>query len=186
MDRKRLLELIRERAYEKKKVVLSSGRESDFYVDCRQVTLNSEGAYLVGSAIYNLLNSKGEKIDAAGGLTLGADPIVTSVAVISHIRGNPIQSFIIRKEAKKHGTGAWIEGRKNLTEGMKVAILEDVVTTGASTLKAIERARSIGLDVRRVICLVDRNEGGADAIRESGFNLEAIFLREEIEGKDNP
>jgi orotate phosphoribosyltransferase len=182
MDRKRLLKLIREKGYEKKKVVLSSGRESDFYVDCRQVTLNSEGAYLVGSAIYSLLNSKGDKVDAVGGLTLGADPIVTSVAVISHIRGNPIQSFIIRKEAKKHGLGAWIEGTKNLTEGMNVAILEDVVTTGGSTLKAIDGAKSIGMDVRRVICLVDRNEGGADAIRDAGYNLEAIFLREEIEG----
>lgn len=184
MDRKRLLVLIREKAYEKKKVVLSSGRESDFYVDCRQVTLNSEGAYLVGSTIYHLLNSKGDKVDAVGGLTLGADPIVTAVAVLSHIRGNAIQSFIIRKEAKKHGMGAWIEGTKNLTEGMKVAILEDVVTTGGSTLKAINGAKSIGLDIRRVICLVDRNEGGADAIRDAGFDLESIFLREEIEGEE--
>ncbi len=182
MTRKRLLELIREKAYEKRKVILSSGRESDFYVDCRQVTLNSEGAYLVGATIYSMLNAKGEKVEAVGGLTLGADPIVTSVAVISHIRGNPIHSFIIRKEAKKHGTGAWIEGTRNLTEGMKVAILEDVVTSGASTLKAIDGAKSIGLDVCRVICLVDRNEGGADAIRDAGYGLEAIFLREEIEG----
>lgn len=182
MNRERLMKLIREKAYEKKKVILSSGRESDFYVDCRQVTLHSEGAYLVGSIIYDMLNSKGEKVEAVGGLTLGADPIVTSVAVISHIKGNPLQSFIIRKEAKKHGTGAWIEGTKNLTEGMKVAILEDVVTTGGSTLKAINGAKSIGLEIGRVICLVDRNEGGADAIRGAGYELETIFIREEIEG----
>lgn len=186
MERKRLLELIREKSYEKKKVVLSSGRESDFYVDCRQVTLNSEGSYLVGKIMYDLLNAKEEKVQAVGGLTLGADPIVTAVAVISHIRGTPIHSFIIRKEAKKHGTGAWIEGTKNLVEGMKVAILEDVVTTGASTRKAIEGARSIGLVVQRVICLVDRNEGGADAVRELGYDLEAIFLRDEIEGMEKP
>lgn len=181
MMRERLLELIREKAYEKRRVVLSSGKVSDFYIDCRQVTLNSEGSFLVGSLIFKLIcQGKDGEIGAVGGLTMGADPMVTSVSLISHIEGNPVESFIIRKEAKKHGTGLWIEGTKNLYQGMGVAILEDVVTTGASTIKAIERAKDFGLEVKRVFALVDRNEGGKEAILHAGYNLESLFIKEEI------
>ncbi|HEY5765978.1 MAG TPA: hypothetical protein VIS30_08085, partial [Candidatus Deferrimicrobiaceae bacterium] len=120
--------------------------------------------------------------EAVGGITLGADPIVTAVSLTSALRGNPVPAFIIRKEPKKHGTAQWLEGTKNLSPGMKVAIVEDVVTTGASTMRAIERAQGFGLVVSRVLCIVDRNEGGAEALAEKGFRLEAMFLREEIEG----
>ncbi|RMG60258.1 MAG: orotate phosphoribosyltransferase [Deltaproteobacteria bacterium] len=183
-ERERLRKLIQELAYEKGEVILASGKKSDFYVDCRQVTLHSEGGYLVGSVILDMLTKGGEPVEAVGGLTMGADPMVTSVSVLSHIRGVPLHAFIVRKEAKKHGKGAWIEGTKNLREGMKVAILEDVVTTGGSTLKAVEKAEEFGLKVERIICLVDREEGGRENIEKAGYRLESVFTRKEITGEE--
>src|SRR5512135_2791147 len=157
-DRERFLALLRAKSYERRKVILTSGRESDFYIDCRQSTL-----------------------DAEGGITLGADPIVTAVSLTSALRGWPVPAFIIRKEPKKHGTGQWIEGTKNLRPGMRVAILEDVVTTGGSTIRAIERAVLSELVVARVLCLVDRNEGGSEAVAAAGYRIEPMFLREDVE-----
>ncbi len=179
-DRERFLAILKEKSYEKKRVVLSSGRESDFYVDCKQATLDAEGAVLTGRLVYGMLE-KGEMPEAVGGITLGADPIVTAVSLTSALRGNPIPAFIIRKEPKKHGTSQWVEGMNNLRPGMRVAIVEDVVTTGASTLRAIERAGGAGLVVSRVLCLVDRNEGGAEFIAEKGYRLEAMFTKEDVE-----
>jgi len=179
-DRRRLLSLLKEKSYEKRKVILSSGRESDFYIDCKQTTLDAEGAVLTGRLFCEMLE-KGERPEGVGGITLGADPIVTAVSLTSALRGWPIPAFIIRKEPKKHGTAQWIEGTKNLLTGMKVAIVEDVVTTGASTLKAIDRALESGLSVSRVLCLVDRNEGGAQTLTERGYLLEAMFLKEDVE-----
>jgi orotate phosphoribosyltransferase len=106
---------------------------------------------------------------------------VTAVSLTSALLGKPIPAFIIRKEPKKHGTAQWVEGTKNLKQGMRVAIVEDVVTTGASTLRAIERAEDAGLSVSRVLAIVDRNEGGADTITEKGYRLEAMFLKEDVE-----
>ncbi|MEW6720650.1 MAG: orotate phosphoribosyltransferase [Thermodesulfobacteriota bacterium] len=179
-DRNRFLSILREKSYEKRKVVLSSGKESDFYIDCRQTTLDAEGAVLTGRLFCAMLEV-GERPEAVGGITLGADPIVTAVSITSAMRGWPVPAFIIRKEPKKHGTAQWIEGTKNLRPGMRVAILEDVVTTGASTLRAIERAALSGLVVARVLCLVDRNEGGAEAVAAAGFRIEPMFLKEEVE-----
>src|SRR3972149_3494516 len=168
-DRERFLAILREKSYERKKVILSSGRESDFYIDCKQATLDAEGAVLTGRG------------PSVGGITLGADPIVTAVSLTSALRENPIPAFIIRKEPKKHGTSQWVEGMKNLLPGMRVAIVEDVVTTGASTLRAIERAEGAGLVVSRVLCLVDRNEGGAEFLAEKGYRLEPMFRKEDVE-----
>jgi orotate phosphoribosyltransferase len=179
-DRKRFLAILKEKSYEKRKVVLSSGRESDFYIDCKQSTLTAEGAVLCGRLFFEMLE-KGEWPEAVGGITLGADPIVTAVSLTSALRGRPIPAFIIRKEPKKHGTAQWVEGTKNLRPGMKVAIVEDVVTTGASTLRAIERAEDAGLSVSRVLAIVDRNEGGAETIAGRGFRLEAMYLKEDVE-----
>ena len=179
-DRRRFLSILKEKSYEKRKVILSSGRESDFYIDCRQTTLDAEGALLTGRLFCAMLEA-GERPEAVGGITLGADPIVTAVSLTSVLRGWPVPAFIIRKEPKKHGTAQWIEGTKNLREGMRVAILEDVVTTGASTLKAIERAVLSGLVVTRVLCLVDRNEGGAEAVAGAGYRVEPMFLKEDVE-----
>lgn len=179
-DRRRFLTILKEKSYEKRRVILSSGRESDFYIDCKQTTLDGEGAVLTGRLLCDML-AKGEAVEAVGGITLGADPIVTAVSLTSALRGAPVPAFIIRKEPKKHGTAQWIEGTKNLREGMKVAIVEDVVTTGASTLKAIDRAVESGLVVTRVLALVDRNEGGAQTIAEKGYRLEPLFLKEDVE-----
>ncbi len=179
-DRKRFLAILKEKSYEKRKVILSSGRESDFYIDCKQSTLTAEGAVLCGGLFFEMLE-KGDWPEAVGGITLGADPIVTAVSLTSALRGRPIPAFIIRKEPKKHGTAQWVEGMKNLRPGMKVAIVEDVVTTGASTLKAIERAEDAGLSVSRVLAIVDRNEGGAETIAGMGYRLEAMFLKEDVE-----
>lgn len=179
-DRQRLLAILKEKSYEKKKVILSSGRESDFYIDCKQATLTAEGAVLTGRLLFGMLE-KGGMPEAVGGITLGADPIVTAISLTSALRNKPIPAFIIRKEPKKHGTAQWIEGTKNLAPGMRAAIVEDVVTTGGSTLKAIERAQGAGLVVTRVLCLVDRNEGGAAALAEKGYRLEPMFLKEDVE-----
>jgi orotate phosphoribosyltransferase len=179
--RSRLLEILREKSYQKKKVVLASGRESDFYIDCRQTALDAEGAYLIGKLMYGMLK-KGERVEAIGGPTLGADPIVTAVSMTSYMEGDPIPAFIVRKEPKGHGTGQWIEGRKNLKEGAHVAVMEDVVTTGGSMLKAIEKVKGEGYNVTRVLALVDREEGGREAIREAGYELEVLFTKRDIEG----
>jgi len=179
-DRKAFLALLKEKSYERRKVVLSSGRESDFYIDCKQTTLDARGAVLCGRLFCAMLED-GERPEAVGGITLGADPIVTAVSLTSALRGWPVPAFIIRKEPKTHGTAQWIEGTKNLRPGMRVAILEDVVTTGASTLRAIERAAGSGLVVARVLCIVDRNEGGADAVAGKGYRIEPMFLKEDVE-----
>jgi orotate phosphoribosyltransferase len=178
-ERERLLEILRARSYEEREVTLTSGRKSNFYVDGKQTTLDPEGAYLVGTVLYEMLKGK---VDAIGGPTLGADPIVTAVAMISHIKGHPIYAFIIRKEAKKHGKGLWIEGDKGVTPGNRVAIVEDVVTTGGSMLKAIQVAKEHGLHVVQVLTLVDREEGGREFLEKEGYRLEPVFTRSDVVG----
>lgn len=179
-DRERFLAILKEKSYERRKVILSSGQESDFYIDCKQATLDAEGAVLTGRILCEMLAKDGMP-EAVGGITLGADPIVTAVSLTSALRGTPIPAFIIRKEPKKHGTAQWVEGAKNLKPGMQVAIVEDVVTTGASTLRAIERAEEVGLVVVRVLCIVDRNEGGAEFLSEKGYRLEPMFRKKDVE-----
>lgn len=179
-DRDRLLEILKQRSFERGKVTLSAGGESDFYIDGKQTTLDAEGAHLVGRLFYQLIKKSSTPIEAVGGLTLGADPIVTAVALISHLKGNPIPAFIVRKEPKKHGTSAWLEGVNDLKKGANVAIVEDVVTTGASTLRAIARTEEDGLKVVKVMALVDREEGGAENLKKSGYQLEALFTRSDF------
>ncbi|MGC8811270.1 MAG: orotate phosphoribosyltransferase [bacterium] len=178
--RKKLLALLKEKAYRKGKVILTSGKESDFYIDCRPVTLHPEGGYLVGKLFYNLIKSAPEKIQGVGGLTMGADPIATAISLISYMEGDPVNAFIIRKEPKQHGRSLWIEGIDNLNEGSRVAIVEDVVTTGGSTIKAIEKAMEEKLQVVKVLAIVDRNEGGRENIKKYGFELESLFTREDF------
>jgi orotate phosphoribosyltransferase len=179
----RLRRILVERSYERRRVVLTSGRESDFYVDGKQTSLHPEGAYLIGKLLLRQLTSREPKVEAVGGMTLGADPMVSAVALVSYLEGTPIPAFIIRKEPKGHGTGQWIEGKKNLPPRAPVAIVEDVVTTGGTTLKAVERAEQEGLRVVRVLALVDRQEGGAEAISRAGFSLEALFVKSDLESK---
>jgi orotate phosphoribosyltransferase len=181
--RERLLDLLKEKSYTRGKVILTSGKESDFYIDCRPVTLHPEGAYLVGKLLYERLRSsprQGVVVQGVGGMTMGADPIATAVSLTSFLEGNPIPAFIIRKEPKKHGRGLWIEGIRNLPAGTRVAIVEDVVTTGTTTMKAIERAKEEGLEVVRVLALVDREEGGKENLKKEGYELETLFTRDDF------
>ena len=179
--REKLLNLLKEKAYRKGKVILASGKESDFYIDCRVVTLHPEGAYWVGKLFYERIQQASPKVGGVGGLTMGADPMVAVISLTSYLEGDPIPAFIIRKEPKKHGRGLWIEGIDNLPEGTAVAIVEDVVTTGSSTIQAIERAKEGGLVVVKVLALVDREEGGRENIQKYGYDLDALFARRDFQ-----
>jgi orotate phosphoribosyltransferase len=161
--RARLLELLRTRSFQEREVTLSSGLKSNFYIDCKQVSLDAEGATLIGELFHMVIEEVAPEAVAVGGLTLGADPLATATSVISFQLGRPRAAFIVRKEPKGHGTGQWIEST-SLPAGTPVVILEDVVTTGASTLRAIERSRGAGLKVLHALGLVDRLEGGREAV----------------------
>jgi len=172
-----LLSLLKELSYERKRVILSSGRESDFYIDCRQTALHPQGAYLIGRVMYHLYRGLGIKIAGVGGPTLGADPLITAFSITSYLAGDPVPAFIIRKEPKKHGTKELIEGKKNLKPGAPVLIVEDVLTTGASALKAAEAAREEGFNPVHVMVLVDREEGGRENVVSAGFDVTPVFRR---------
>ncbi len=174
-DRAELIDLLRELSYERRKVVLASGRESDFYVDGKQTTLNAYGATLVGKVVVKTLRSLNESFEGVGGLTMGADPIATAASVVSTQDGGPpIHAFYVRKEPKGHGTQRYVEGRKNLPDGSRVAVVEDTSTTGGSAWRAVERCRAEGLDVRAVITVVNREEGATEFLAERGMELISI------------
>lgn len=180
--KKNLKDLLLKNSYQKRKVTLASGRESDFYFDGKQTSLHPKGAYLLGELMLASILDLPVKISAVGGPTLGADPLVTAVSLTSFLKGHPIPAFIIRKEPKGHGTGAWLEGIKNLNTGDRVMILEDVVTTGTSSLRACDKAREFGLEVHGILTVVDREEGGAETIREAGYYFGALFTKSELVG----
>ncbi len=205
-DRARLLDLLRTLSFEKRKVVLASGRESDFYVDCKRTALTAEGHALVGRLLLDRVRRVQPLPRGVGGLTLGADPIASAIALTSFLeyersraQGQPdeaaperaggpvglqapgtIDAFIVRKEPKGHGTGQWIEGRKTIPDGSRVVVIEDVVTTGGSALKAIERCRAEGLVPVACVALVDRLEGGREAIEAQGVPLDPLFTRKDF------
>lgn len=167
----RLLDLLCEFAYREGDFVLSSGQKSSYYINCKPVTLHAEGALATGRLLLSMLSSD---VQAVGGLTLGADPIVTAVSVVSALEGRSIPALIVRKETKGHGTMAYIEGPL-LPEGTKVAVLEDVVTTGKSAMQAVERLRGAGYKVDRILSLIDREQGGGELYREAGLDFQAVF-----------
>ncbi|MBW1645026.1 MAG: orotate phosphoribosyltransferase [Deltaproteobacteria bacterium] len=180
-EKERLRQLLRELSYEKRPVTLTSGKTSNFYVDGKQTTLNSEGSYLTGRLMLAAIRESGQPIAAVGGLTMGADPIASAVSVLSWSAGTPIHAFYIRKEPKGHGKKLWIEGDKNLAAGDPVAIVEDVVTTGGSLLKAVERAAAHGLEVKLVLTLLDRLEGGRELLAEHGYRLDSLFTINDLQ-----
>jgi len=181
-NRQRLKELLLTKSYRKGTFTLTSGKTSDFYIDGKQTTLDAEGSYLCGRLLYELIEQAPEPIGGVGGMTLGADPLVTAVSIVSFLEKNPIPAFIIRKEAKGHGTGNYIEGKNNLPDGCHVALMEDVVTTGGTLLQVIERVENEGFKVGLVVTVVDRQEGGAETLAQAGFPLKSIFTREELIG----
>jgi orotate phosphoribosyltransferase len=178
--RARLLELMKVLSWKRGIVTLQSGKTSDFYIDTKQTSLNAEGSLVLGELIFahvRALREQGTKVLGVGGLTLGADPLASACAVVSAQKGDPVHAFIIRKEPKAHGTQEWVEGQNNLPAGSPVLVLEDVVTTGASTLKAIERARHGGLVPVAVLAVVDRDEGGRENIVASGLPFAALLTK---------
>jgi orotate phosphoribosyltransferase len=180
-ERQRLQTILLEKSYRKGSFTLTSGKTSDFYIDGKQTTLSAEGGYLCGRLLYDLIRQADEPIGAVGGMTLGADPLVTAVAIVSYLEKAPIPAFIVRKEAKDHGTGSSIEGLKNLPAGCRVALIEDVVTTGGTLLTVIDRVEAAGFTVGLVVTIVDRQEGGAETLAARGYPLKALFTREQLQ-----
>ncbi|MBN2497508.1 MAG: orotate phosphoribosyltransferase [Deltaproteobacteria bacterium] len=180
-DRRRLLDLLARRSFRQGRVVLTSGKESDFYIDCKQTTLCAEGHLLVGRLLYSLIRERFPEARAVGGPTLGADPMVSAISTYSAISGGPtLDAFIIRKEPKGHGTGAWVEGLGNLGPACPVVVCEDVITTGGSTLRSLERVEQAGLEVLCALVLVDRLEGGREAVEAAGHSLLSVFDRHDF------
>ena len=175
-NRRRLKQLLREHSLMFGDFTLVSGRKSRFYFDSKKTTLLPEGAYLVAAEVFDVLSRNEIEADAIGGMTLGADPIVCPVAALSHLTKRPLRAFIVRKEAKGHGTSRRIEG--NLEPGSRVVIVDDVVTTGGSTLRAIEAAEAADLQVAAVLCIVDREEGGTEKL--SRWPFFPMFAKAEI------
>ncbi len=177
--RSQLLDLFCDLAYREGDFVLSSGQRSTYYINGKQVTLHPIGALAIGRLLLSLLPPDTE---AVAGLTLGADPIVSAVSVVSALENRPIPALIVRKEAKGHGTQAYIEG-PTLPEGARVVVLEDVVTTGTSAMKAVDRLRDAGYSVDCVIALVDRQQGGAEFYQEKGLKFEAVFAISDLQAR---
>jgi len=179
LKRARLLSELARLSYERREVTLASGLNSNFYIDCKQTVLTAEGHFLVGSLFLGLVRQRAPDVRAIGGLTMGADPLASAVSTLSYVAGPPLAAFYVRKEPKGHGTGQWMEGIKSLQPGMPVAIVEDVVTTGGSAMKAITRARDFGLQVRLILGLVDREEGGRE-ILEREAPLVTLFRKRDF------
>lgn len=168
--------MLKDKSLEIRPVVLSSGRKSDYYMDCKRVTLSPEGAYLTGKLMLEMI---GPEVNAVAGLTLGADPIVSSVSILSHLDNRGLAGLIVRKEPKKHGTMSYVEGPA-LPKDAKVAVVEDVVTSGASLIRAMDRIEAAGYRPVQALAILDRQEGGRQAIKERGFDLQALFNREDL------
>jgi orotate phosphoribosyltransferase len=176
--RQQLAILLRGKSLVRGDFTLSSGKKSNYYLDCKLTTLDPEGALLTGYCLLELLDEMGLKPDAIGGLSMGADPLVTAAGVVSAIEKRPLAGFLVRKEAKKHGRQRQIEGFEN-PFGKRVVIVDEVCTTGGSTEEAIDAAEREGCQVIAVISLVDREEGGSDALRAK-YNYRSIFTAREL------
>ncbi len=172
-----LLDLIATLAYQEGDFVLSSGQASTHYINGKKVTLTAEGALALGRLILDLIPPD---TAAIAGLTLGADPMVTAVSVVSAYEQRPLPALIVRKQAKGHGTQAYIEG-PSLAPGARVIVLEDVVTTGKSAMQAVERLRGAGHQVQEIIALVDRQQGGAELYQQEGLRFQALYTISEIQ-----
>lgn len=180
---RRLIEAFETKALQRGSFVLASGKTASFYLDAKQVVLDAAGAMLVGQAVLARLQELGPLPDAVGGMSIGADPITAAVVTMAGVAGLPLKGFMIRKEPKGHGLGRYVEGP--VAAGNRVVILEDVVTTGGSSLLAIDRAEEFGLKVERVVTLVDRLAGGADAFAARGVPMEAMLTIRDL-GIDPP
>jgi len=175
-DREALRQLIRDKALRFGDFTLASGKQAKYYLDCREVTLDAQGARLVGEGMLDLL--AGNMPDLVGGMAIGADPITAAILTLAGVRDIPLRGVMVRKEAKQHGTGKFVEGP--FRAGESLVVVEDVVTTGGSSLLAIERCEAVGLKVRRVLAIIDRLEGGREAFAARGYELTTLFTVREF------
>ena len=172
------MQLLRERSVRRGDFVLASGARSSFYIDCRTNTTHAEGQFLVGQLGWELLRDSGLNPDAVGGLTMGADPMAYAIAYTSWLAGEPVHAFSVRKQPKDHGTGKRIEG--SFAAGSRVVVIEDVITSGGSALRACDAVREEGGEVLAVLALVDREGGGREAIEEAGYRVLSLFRVSEL------
>lgn len=177
--KKRLARILYEKSYMEGDFTLSSGRKSDYYFDCRQSSLHPEGAWLIGALFYDMLRDM--DVQAVAGMTMGADPLVTAVSLRAYEQGKNLPALIVRKEVKAHGASRAVEGLANVRQGDRALLLEDVVTTGGSVIRACKRVEEAGLHVAAVFCILNREEPGwAEAFAEAGHELRSIFTRNEL------
>jgi len=179
--REQLLTLLANRSARRGSFTLASGRQSSLYIDARLTTMSPDGLALIGPLGLAAMRDAGWRPDAVGGLTLGADPVSYAIAYASALAGAPVRAFTVRKEAKQHGTGRLIEGPYR--EGDTVVVIEDVITTGGSALRAVEALRQAGATVAGVLAVVDREEGGREAIEAAGLPVQALARAAEIIGR---
>lgn len=178
-ERDRFIDLLRQLSFERRRVTLASGKESDFFVDCKQTILTAEGHALAGSLMFAALEQL-PQCSAVGGVELGGCPLASAVSLISYQKGRPLPALYVRKASKDHGTKKLVEGDKSIVPGMSVALLEDVITTGGSSLKAVDALKAAGVHVVGIIALVDRLEGGRETIEASGLPLVSIATRRDF------
>ncbi len=174
--RTELLELLRERSFKQGTFTLASGRQSDFFIDCKQTVLTARGHVLVGELMLAALVEL-PPCEAVAGVALGGCPLASAVSLTSDLRGRPLPAVYVRKQTKDHGTRRLVEGDRALRPGVGVVLLEDVITTGGSTLRAVESLRSVDVDVVGVVVLVDRKEGGGEALSKAGLRWVSVFDR---------
>ncbi len=170
-DRQALADLIKQQALKFGDFTLASGKKASFYLDCRQVTLDSRGAKLIGAGMLELIAD--DMPELVGGMAIGADPITAAILTLAGIQNIPLRGVMVRKEPKGHGLGKHVEGP--FKKGERLVIVEDVVTTGGSSLKAIEHCEAAGLKVECVLAIIDRLEGGREAFAEKGYELTTLF-----------
>ncbi len=180
----KLARILCEKSYMEGNFTLTSGKKSDYYFDCRQSSLHPEGALLIGSIFYDML--QGLPVQAVAGMTMGADPLLTATSIIAVQHGLFLPSLIVRKEAKGHGTARSVEGLANISAGQQILMLEDVVSTGGSVLKACKKVEEAGLVVHSIFCILDREEGASAAFAEAGYPMRAIFTRKELVALGTP
>nr|MBP8745635.1 orotate phosphoribosyltransferase [Syntrophorhabdus sp.] len=170
---------LKDLSYEEGDFTLVSGKKSTYYIDAKETTLNPEGMFLIGKLMYQMAKEI-PGIEAVGGVSIGGDPLVCAVVLESYNKKDNLAGFLIRKEPKGHGTNRWVEGGKNLKKGMSVVILEDVITTGGSSLRAIEVTEKEGYNVKGIVAILDRLEGGKEAIESKGYLFRSIFTLKDL------
>lgn len=178
-----ILQLILTRAYEQRKVRLASGRESDFYIDCRQVTLTAEGVHKIAQYVLHLIREENLAVKAIGGPAMGAVPVAAAISALSYalpFNAQPLDTFFVRAEPKKHGLENKVDG-PTLREGFPLLMLDDVLTTGGSLLKAVRAVQELGCRVEKILVIVDRQEGGRENLEKEGLGVVSILTRTDLE-----